>query len=78
MEYRRFGSNRSYMGTKRPLKRDLPDWGSGLRIITLVKGPFRGKSKQWPGSLVCRNALNRGNGLNASLLDRQNRRTSGN
>ena len=39
MEYRRFGSNRSYMGTKRPLKRDLPDLHaqSGLRIITLVK-----------------------------------------
>ena len=69
------------MGTKRALKRDLPDSyaQSGLRIITLVKGPFRaGKSKQWPASLVCRNALNRGNGLNASLLDRQNRRTSGN
>ena len=68
------------MGTKRALKRDLPDSHaqSGLRIITLVKGPFRGKSKQWPASLVCRNAYNRGNGLNVSLLDRQNRRTSGN
>ena len=28
--------------------------------------------------LVCRDALNRGNGLNAGLPDRQNRRTSGN
>ena len=28
--------------------------------------------------LVCRDVLNRGNGLNAGLLDRQNRRASGN
>ena len=51
------------MGSKRALKRDLPDSyaQSGLRIITLVKGPFRGKSKPWPASLVRRNALNRGN-----------------
>ena len=49
MEYIRFGSNRSYMGIYAQ---------SGLRVITVVKGPFRGK----PASLACRNALNRGNG----------------
>ena len=43
---RRFGSNRCYMGTKRALKRDLP--GSHAQSGLLVKGSFRGKSKQWP------------------------------